>query len=319
MKKVTLKDIAKELNVTVGTVSHALNGLPDISKETKNKVFQTAKRMGYIGNGPATALRLGKTNTIAVIVPDISNPHIAYQIKLIEEKMREKKYSVIILNTNEDEEVEFSAIRTACSRQVDGIFICPCQQSKENIEFLQRTEAPFVLIGRYFEEIKTDYVCADDIKGGYLAARYLIEKGYKEIVYIGTYPYIECSQNRFTGIKNAYSEAGLAFGEGKYVQIDPKGENIDEIMKEIDKLKFYDSVIAFSDIIAFKIMSKLKDENVPVVGFDGIASRLGLPYSMPSVGMEGNGWANKAVDILINKINGKKEIVQEIIDVKICQ
>ncbi len=74
MKKVTLKDIAKELNVSVGTVSHALNGLPDISDETKIRVLRTAREMGYVINGAAASLCSGKTNRIAVIVPDISNP-----------------------------------------------------------------------------------------------------------------------------------------------------------------------------------------------------------------------------------------------------
>ena len=85
MKKITLKDIARELNVTVGTVSHVFNGRDDISEEMRTKVLETAKKMGYISNNAAASLRLGKTKTVAIIVPDISNPHIAYQIKLIED------------------------------------------------------------------------------------------------------------------------------------------------------------------------------------------------------------------------------------------
>ena len=103
MKKVTLKDIANEVGVTVGAVSHVLNGIDDISEETKERVLEAVDRLGYISNGSAVSLRSGKTNTIAIIIPDISNPHLAYQIKLIEDKMRRFNYSVIILNTNENE------------------------------------------------------------------------------------------------------------------------------------------------------------------------------------------------------------------------
>ena len=169
MKKVTLKDIAKELNVTIGTVSHALNGMDDISPSTKKRVFETAKKLGYISNHAAVSLRSGKTNTIAVIVPDISNPHIAHQIKLIEDAMKQHRYSVIIFNTNEDDEAERHAILSACGRQVDGIMLCPAQHSTDNVLFLKSLHVPFVLIGRYFAACDTDYVCADDVKGGRLA------------------------------------------------------------------------------------------------------------------------------------------------------
>jgi len=74
MKKVTLKDIASELGVTVGTVSHALNGLDDISPKMKQQVLETAKRLGYISNSSAVSLRSGKTKTVAIIIPDVSNP-----------------------------------------------------------------------------------------------------------------------------------------------------------------------------------------------------------------------------------------------------
>ena len=107
MKRVTLKDIANELNITVGAVSHALNGMSDISKETSEKVFAAAKRLGYIPNNSAISLRLGKTGTVAIIVPDISNPHIAYQIKLIEDRIKREGYSVIIMNTNENSDDKY--------------------------------------------------------------------------------------------------------------------------------------------------------------------------------------------------------------------
>ncbi len=319
MKKVTLKDIAKELNVSVGTVSHALNGIPDISEETKIKVFKAAREMGYIINGAAASLRSGKTNIVAIIVPDISNPHIAYQIKMIDEKMREKNYSVIILNTNEDEEIEMKAIMTAMGKQVDGIMLCPCQKTRTNVDFIRKKGIPFVLIGRYFEKIKTDYVCADDLMGGYIAGRYLLAKGYRKPIYVGTYSYIEGSKKRFLGISRAFKDAEIPFSRKRYIHIDPMGENIDAIMEEVEKVKPFDSVIAFSDLIAFKIMSRLQDKSVYVMGFDAVTNRLELPYSFASVGMKGHGWADKAIEILMRKINGKTRIFQEIVDVKLYE
>ncbi len=322
MKKVTLKDIAKELNVTVGTVSHVFNGVDDISEETRRKVFDTAKKLGYVTNGPAAALRSGKTYTIAVIVPDISNPHIAHQIKLIEDKMKVLNYSVIILNTNEDEAVERQAITTAYSKQVDGILLCPCQQSTKNVEFLKFLEIPFALIGRFFADVDTDYVCADDVKGGYLAGKKLLEKGCKKPLYIGAYSYIEGSQNRFEGLKKAFEEAGIILDENRFIEISPMGVVTESIAETVGKQELYDSIVAFSDVIAFKIMSYMTEDqrmSIPVIGFDAIASHLFLPFVFTSIKMSENGWAKKAAEILMKKIEGTTEKYQELIDVTIFE
>ncbi len=318
MKKVTLKDIANELNITVGAVSHVMNGIDDISEETKKKVLETADRLGYISNSSAASLRLGKTFTIAVIVPDISNPHIAQQIKLIEDKLSLSGYSIIILNTNEDNKSERSAIVSACSKQVDGILICPTQHSTDNIEFLEKIDIPFILIGRYFAEYDTDYVCADDVKSGYLAGKYLAEKSYTNPLYIGAYEYIEASRNRFEGLKNAFSECGTEISSERFVKISSRGDNVSEVMEKLaaDNISF-DSIVAFSDLVAFEVMSVVK--NVPVIGFDAINTHLHMPFSGVSIGMVDGGWAEKAASSLLKKISGYKKRIHEIIDVKLYE
>ncbi len=323
MKKVTLKDIANELNVTVGTVSHVLNGIDDISEETKLKVLEAAQRMGYISNGPAVSLRSGKTNTVAVIVPDISNPHIAYQIKLIEDKMREKKYSVIILNSDEDEDKEYEAITTALSKQVDGVLLCPCQYTSKNIDFLKKMEVPFALIGRYYSELDCDYVCADDLKAGYLAGRYLIEKKCVNPIFVGAYRYIQASSDRFDGLKKAFSEAGFDVLEDRFVEISPKVDSTKNVIKEFfEKGIEFDSIVAFSDVIAFELISHVKKiykKEIPIVGFDAINSHLFMPFHSVSIGMIGGGWANKAVEIILKKIKGTKKTYRELIDVELFE
>lgn len=323
MKKVTLKDIARELNVTVGTVSHVLNGIDDISECTKEKVLETAKKMGYISNSAASSLRSGKTNTIAVIIPDISNPHLSHHIKLIEDRLRELNYTIIIMNTNEDEKTEYNAIITACSKQVDGIMLCPSQHSTSNIEFLQKIEMPFILIERYFSEYDTDYVCPDDEKGGYLAGRYLVSKGCKYPLYIGAYDYIEASKNRFAGLKRAFDEAGIDIHDKRFIKINPTGEDSDRVIEDVIGNMVFDSIAAFSDLLAFKIISLMKEtknsKTVPVVGFDALANHLYMPFCNTSVGMVGNGCADIASTALIEKINGNKSRCKKLVDVKLFQ
>lgn len=318
MKKVTLKDIASELGVTIGTVSHVLNGIDDISEETKEKVLKTARKLGYISNGSAVSLRSGKTNTIAIIIPDISNPHIAYQIKLIEDKLRSLRYSVIILNTNEDEDTEHEAIVTACSKRVDGILLCPCQKSESNIDFLSKVNVPYLLIGRYFSKLNCDYVCADDIKGGYLAGEYLIKNGYKNPLYLGGYKYIEASTNRFMGVKKAFKEKGLVLPEDRYIEVSTKSFDVRNSLEDIfNSCTDCDSIIAFSDLIAFETIPKAKHK--PVIGFDAVGRHMYMPFHNVSIGMTGCGWAEKAATALIDKINGEKSGCRELIDVEIIE
>lgn len=323
MKKVTMKDIANELGVTVGTVSHALNGLSDISEETKEKVIETARRMGYISNGPAASLRSGKTNTIAVIVPDISNPHIAHQIKLIDEKIIKSGYSTIIFNTEEDDLLEYNAIVTACGKQVDGILLCPAQHSTKNVEFLKTLGVPYILIGRFFETFDTDFVCADDVKGGYIAGNYLIEKGYNNPVYIGPEEYVYAGKLRFEGLSSAYVKNGITLSHNRYVIMDPKGN---EVAKTFEKLKnsdiVFDSVVAFSDLLAFKTISCLKTlypgKEIPVIGFDAVNNHMFMPFFNVSIGMDANGWS-PAAEALIEKISGKQKQIKKFVDVSLFE
>ena len=318
MKKVTLKDIAKKLGISVGAVSHALNGKADISEETKNKIFACAREMGYITNGAAVSLRSGKTHTVAVIVPDISNPHIAYQVKLVEDELRQNGYSTIILNTDEDEAAEKNAITLACSRQVDGILLCPCQRSTASIEYLRQLGIPFVLIGRYFQNEATDYVVSDDVKGGYLAGKYLIQKGCRNPLYVGAFRYIEGSTQRYEGLKRAYEEIGVSLPESGMIEISPKTAPTDDFVKLLDG-KSYDSVVVFSDLLAYGILAALKNQSVPVVGFDGINTRLPMPFSYCSVGMVSGGWARDAALAILGKIFGKNESVCLAVDVKLYE
>ena len=322
MKKVTLKDIANELNVTVGTVSHVLNGINDISEKTKTRVLETADRLGYISNGSAVSLRSGKTNTVAIIVPDISNPHFANQIKLIQDKFRLLNYSVIILNTNEDADIEYQAITTACSKQADGILLCPCQRSMAGIELMDKLKVPYVLMGRYFSDLNTDFICADDVKGGYLAGKYLVERGYTNPIYIGAYNYVNASTNRFEGMRKAFADAGIKVGDERFIQISAQLNTADTAIEKIDGTMEFDSIVAYSDIIAFDIISytkKMSGKSVPVIGFDAINSHLFMPFDMVSVGMKNNGWADKAAEILVKKINGSSKTYRELIDVELVE
>jgi LacI family transcriptional regulator len=170
-RPVTLKDIAKITGYSVNTVSRALRDKEDISDETKKKIKKISLDIGYINNAQASSLRLGHTKTIAVILGDISNPYFGIQMKEIENRARGEGYSSFLINTNENVELEWEAIRSALNKNVDGILICPSQHNEDNIRYLMETGVPFVQIGRYFENLGASYVLQNDELGGYQAVK----------------------------------------------------------------------------------------------------------------------------------------------------
>lgn len=319
--RVTLKDIAADVGVTIGTVSHVLNGHNDISEATKQRVLEAAERLGYVSDGVAGSLRSGKTGTIAVIVPDISNFLISRQIKAIETEAAKSGYTAAIFNTNEDPETEKQAIKTAYGKRVDGILLCPVQSKKENnIAFLQKTGIPFVLFSRFFRDIDTDYVCSDDVKGGYIAAQYLIDRGCRSALFVGAEGALECSEDRYSGACRAFRYAG--YHDPVLITADPKGGDGEAVAEMYRKNSSgFDSMIVFSDIMAFDIEAAMlakgcKNGNMPIISFDIAHAFMRLPFPHISVGMVDESLAKEAFGILLRRINGDAGMhIHRLIDV----
>lgn len=311
MKKVTLSDIAQRTGYSINTVSHALKDKSDISDKTKKLIRDVAKEIGYIGNSSASFLRSGKSKSVAVIVSDISNPHFSIMIKEIEGHLRKSGYSAIVLNTDEDEKTEYEAIVSALEKNVDGVIICPVQKSEKNIEFLEKTEVPFVLLGRRFVDKKWDYVVCDDENGGFVAAKGLLGMGHKKILYLSGPEHISSSRERLAGIKRAFSQS--KYKDVRLYELTVPAVFLGDEGAMVEMLSRYDdcsAIIAFSDMVALEVCHALKlmkrrvPEDVSVVGFDNIVSKFYLPLMLSSVSSSKTNMSGSVVDILMKKIDG---------------
>lgn len=165
----TLKTVAQAVGVTANTVSLALRGSPLVAEKTKTAILTEARRQGYQHDAAAQALRCGRSRVIALAFGDIANPLFAIKIKLLAQQFAQAGYETLILNTDEAEETEVKAIRTALSRKVEGVVLCPCQKGREALELLHGQCVSCVLIGRQFDSPQEDAVVWDDRRGGYLA------------------------------------------------------------------------------------------------------------------------------------------------------
>lgn len=314
-KRVRLSDIAARCNVSVNTVSHALHDKDDISEETKVLIKKTADEMGYIQNVSASSMRSGKTRSIAIIVGDISNPHFSIMIKEIEITARKNGYTTFVLNTDENEKLEMDAIKTAISKNADGIILCPVQQTEENIKFLINSGIPFSLIGRRFEGIKTNYVVCDDENSGFIAAEYILNRNKGKVAVLNAPVHISSARERLSGIKKGFESLGRVLSESDIYTVkiaqDSHKKEIEEILK-----KDYKAVICFSDIIALELLS-YTDKEIDIVSFDNILSKFHLPYKFKSITSSKTKMSHESVDILLSAIDGEEEKKEVVLSTKL--
>lgn len=312
-----MNDISQKTGFTINTVSHALKDKPDISDKTKKMICEAAKEMGYIPNKIARSLRSGKTKTIAVIMPDISDPLIAMWVKDIEYRLKDYGYGTIIINTDEEYDKEEQSIVLALSMNVDGIVLCPTQKSYNDIVLLKSRSIPFVLLGRRFNNDDLDYIVSDDVKGGYLATKHLIDKGHKEILFLNGPLYISSAKERLLGYKEAFNSENILFNPNLVKEIKVTAGNASRLLEKIldEKIRFT-AIFAFSDLIAWEVISFLQKINIKVpcdisiVGYDNIQSRFFFPYPLTTISYSKRNMAYKAADILLKIIDNPKERVK---------
>lgn len=307
----TLKSIAERTGFTANTVSQALRNSPSVAQETRDQIRKVAREMGYVHNVVASSLRSGTTHTVALVFGDVSNMLFAIKIRELEEELRKRGYQVLILNTDEDEELERRAIRTAISRQVDGVVICPCQKGREGLKLLAQHHVPYVLSGRYFDDVDCDSVVWADYKGGLLATRHLIERGCRNILFLNGPEIISSARERGRGYRDALREANLSPMERSVPSMSGG------VRAALDALNAqgvrYDGIFAFSDLIALEAACWLIEHgrtipgDVRMAGFDDILSHMCIPFGLTSIAADKKLETLYAVELLLKRIEGKQE------------
>ena len=306
--RVTLKDIARITGFTINTVSRALNNKPDISRETSLKIQQAARDAGYIRNSMAGSLRTGRSNTIAVIVCDLSNPFFALMVADIEATAAGFGYTVIVLCTHEIQEKEENAIRVAIGRQADGILLCPCQGNGDSIKLLEDARLPYVLLSRHFQGQAADALVCDEHKGGYLATEHLISAGHRKLIFLSSYGHVSDIALRRMGFLDACKAHGIKEEDSLIFEHDDGEKTAAYLLHK--HAEGFTGVFAYCDMEAWKVISCLKNkglrvpEDLAFTGYDNIQGRLGFPFSLCSVEGSLQDICDSSVRLLDKKING---------------
>ncbi len=210
---VTLKDIAKALNLSISTISKSLNDSHEISSETKQLVLEYAQKHHYSPNRLAKGLKEGKSRSIGVVVCSLENNFAAQMLDGIDSASTDRSYQIIIMQSKESQQQERACLELLYAGGVDGILISPACETVDfsYLKSLQESGLPIVLFDRLSDQMTTHKVGADNFKGAYDATVHLIKNGYKCIAHLNTNTILSIATERFNGYKQALKDNGIPY------------------------------------------------------------------------------------------------------------
>lgn len=321
MKKVRLEDIASKMGVSKTLVSMVLNGYGDkngIKKETQERVIALTRELDYKPNQVARSLRLGKSNTIGLIVADISNAFYAKMARNIEDECNKYGYNLIICSSDEKDAKEASLIRMLKDKQVDGLIISSTLVDNTEIMVMKQENFPFVLVDRYFPEISdTNYVVIDNYKSSFKAVKYLIDLGHVNIAMLSISPsHLTSVKDRNKGYFDALKKGNINTDHYLHCQI--PFENIEQSVEySVEKLLRYDqkvtAILTVNQNIALATLKSLKKydvkihDDISLITFDDLPVFELITPSISTISQPLDIISKNAVSILMEEINHKEK------------
>jgi len=323
-KKISLKDIARELGVSPALVSMVLNHRGDekkVSPETQKKVWDLVKKLNYKPNQVARSLRLGNSKTIGLIIADISNVFYSIIAKSIEEQASKNGYSIMFMSSEEDPKKEETMTKTLINRGVDGLILSTSCSDRHQIRMLRDSNIPFVLIDRYIPGIKTNYVLAGNYQGAFDMTEHLLSLGYTRIALLAVTPsHLTTMKHRISGYQDALRKNGHAVKNKliKEIAYNNIKKNMETILKDLILTEKVESIFFLNNkltIAGLEILKRLNiriPQDISVVSFDDIEL---FKFSYPtitSVSQPKEEIGKLAFEILLNQINDSDMKKQQI-------
>ncbi len=316
--KITLKDIARELEVSISTVSKALKNSEEISRDTKEKVQAFAKLYNYKPNNIAISLKNKRTKNIGVVIPDIVHHFFTTVIRGIEKYANARGYNVIVCLSEESFDKEVINMEMLANGSIDGFIMSLSSETQQKGDYNHLKEVteqgiPVVLFDRITNEIDCDKVIIDDELGAYMATQKLIEQGRKKIALISTDDYLSVSKARTMGYKKALIDSGLGVAESRILKLPTMEMDEKRIKDFFEDHPDVDAVLCVNEIFAVYSMRLAQEkglkipEDISFIGFtDGFLSKYAHP-SLTVVAQHGEKMGEISAQMLIDKVEGEKE------------
>ena len=312
---VRLKDIAKDLGVSLVTVSKVLRNHPDISEGTRERVLRRVEERNYRPNLAARALVTGKTHLMGLVVPDLVHSFFSQIANAISKVLREHRYSLVIASSQEDPELEAEEIDQLLARSVDCLFIATTQLTLRSFRRIEEHETPYILMDRKLPKLAANFVGVDDVQVGYLATKHLVEIGCRRIAHIGT-PYLSPALGRLEGYRRALRDYGIHV-PARYVLARPHGDDAGdttgyEVMKRLLNLRpLPDAVFCHNDPTALGAMKAILDaglripEDISIIGCGNVMYSDCLRVPLTTIDQDCKAIGESAARLALNLLKSK--------------
>ena len=315
--KITLKDIANELGVSVSTVSKALHNNTRISKETRDKIQAFAKLLKYTPDARARSLRASHSNIIGVVIPEITNHFFTTVIKGIDYVTSQKGYQLIICLSNESYDREVENLNLLGSGSIDGLLVSIATETQKKGKYghfveAQKRELPMVLFDRVEETLNCDKVTADDFGGAYMATKAMYTSGCRNIAMLNFESHVTVGKERKEGYKKALQELKIEKEFSRVFEINEEKDFYSQVEKVFDLNPLPDGIFAVKeDFAAVAIKIALQKgiripEDLSLISFvNGFISEYSTP-SITAVIQHGYDMGKLAAELLIDRIENKE-------------
>ncbi len=321
MRQASITDVAKKAGVSIGTVSNVLNHPTRVRPATVKKVQKAILELGFVRNDAARQLKAGNSTTVGLILPDASNPFFAEVSKGAEDSANEHDYSVIIGNSSENNDRESRYIQLFHEQRVGGVLISPVRGVAERVAELRQMGISSVVVDREADPTLCCSVSMDDVAGGRLAGRHLIDIGCKHIAFVGGGPEIQQTVDRLEGLRRElgeHPEVTLSVYETEEMNV-LAGRSIGEKLGELETKERPDGVFAANDLIGVGVMQGLLFENnvkipqeIAIIGYDDIDFARSTIVPMSSVRQPAHLLGSSAVELLLSELTDDEHVHRQI-------
>jgi LacI family transcriptional regulator/LacI family repressor for deo operon, udp, cdd, tsx, nupC, and nupG len=308
----TLKDVAREADVSVSTVSRVFNNPEKVRPDTRQKVKAAADALGYQPSRVARRLRLkeGNANLIGLVIPDIQNPFFADVTRGVEDVARDNNYTLLLSNSDEDPDRQRLALETLQTEDVDGVIVPPVQADDPAVERLLDTDIAVVCVDRRLGDTRVDTIVSDNRKGAYEGVSHLIELGHERIGFIGGVPRISTSTERREGYKRALLDHGIPVDHDLIREGDSRRERAAALTDELldldpppTALFTGNNLTTLGALSAIHVRGLRVPADVALVGYDDIPWAMALNPPPTVVDQPGYEMGQRAAEILLERLS----------------
>jgi LacI family transcriptional regulator/LacI family repressor for deo operon, udp, cdd, tsx, nupC, and nupG len=326
-QEVSIADIARVAGVSHTTVSRALRGSPLISLNTRERIQQLAREMGYTPNAIAQSLLTKQTNTIGLVVTSIADPFLNDVVKGVEEVARAANLSVFLSATHNDPDQEMKVIETFHRRRVDGILVASSRITSDYKKRLARIRVPTVLINSQadLQDGLLHWVAVDDRAGARIGVEYLVQLGHRHIGYLGASSRPRSNRERFQGYQDALLKAGINCAKTP-VQVAPGSEasHNEDVAHGRSSLAYFleqgaTAIFCYNDMMAIGLLTACREQGIDVpgklsvVGFDDIEMASYVTPPLTTVCQPKVELGSLATEVMLNLLHhqpGKNHLLQ---------